>query len=183
MRVLKIETKWKSAAALATGAWLAAAPLAATPPAAECAATGTIVVSYESGAFKAEVFGNSPYPTERKTWFVDADELEPGKSKLCFDILLLESARILTDEIRVKFDNLSSTGILEPGGESDPKKFRKKDMTYKDAPTAWDSLEYPKGSGGWIEGKRVTFDVKIKLGNAGAWQKIDPDVVIKKPGG
>jgi hypothetical protein len=160
----------------------AASPLAATSPKATCAATGSIVVSYEGGVFEAEVFGNSPYPTEQKTWFVDLEELEPGKSKLCFDILMLESARILTDEIRVKFDNLSSTGIFEPGLESDPKKFRKKEMTFKDAPTSWDSLEYPKGSGGWIEGKRVTFDVKIKLG-VGAWQKIDPDVVIKKPGG
>lgn len=157
-------------------------PLAATPPEAACAASGSIVVSYEAGAFKAEVFGNSPYPTERKSWVVDLDELEPGKSTLCFDILLLESARILADEIRVKFDNFNATGIFEPGGESDPKKLRRKDLTYKDAPAALDSIEYPKGSGGWVEGKRVAFDVKIKLG-AGAWQKIDPDVVIKKPGG
>lgn len=161
----------------------ATAPLGAASPHATCAASGSIVVSYENGGFKAEVFGNSPYPTERKTWIVDFEALEPGKSTLCFDILLLESARVLTDEIRVKFDNLSSSGIFEPGGESDPKKFRKKEMTYKDAPTAWDSIEYPKGSGGWIEGKKVNFKIRIKKGPTGGWEEVDPDIVIKKPGG
>lgn len=173
---------------LALASTAIAAPLEAISPDASCAATGTVVVRHENNAFEFEFFGNSPYYSEKKTLVLNLDELIADKSMLCLNVMLLESAENQPEDIKLRLrgadlSNLFDLSDLGDTNGSDVKKHRRRKLSYKQPflTMELEDIEYPKNSGGWIKGKRLTFEVQVKQGNG--WVPIDPDVVIIKPKG
>ncbi|MCM2270786.1 MAG: hypothetical protein NDJ75_11840 [Thermoanaerobaculia bacterium] len=145
-----------------------------------CEATATILYWVEAGQPKAKVVGNLPYASEEKNVFLDASVLSPGQSQICW--LFVPTDPSSTAQLQWVHIKDFSAPIFAGNGQFDPNAIRENRQTFAQAPT-YQSIEFPLGSGQFIDGARVSYNVWIKLQGGAAPFLADPDVIIKKPGG